>query len=943
MRPEHWLYTIPLRLRSLFRWAQADQGLDDELRDHLERKTEEYVAQGMTQEEAHRRARLDLDGIEQTKEKCRDARRLNWIHDLIQDLHYGVRMLRKSPGFTTIAVLTLALGIGANTAIFSLIHAVMLRMLPVPQAEQLVLLSWVAPGHPYMIHSLSGNFDRDKTGNFTSTSFSYPIFQAIHDRNLAFSGVLAFAEADTDRLNVSVGGLSELAQGQLVSGDSFSTLGIHAAIGRTILPSDDKEGASPVAVASYSYWVRRFGRDPLAVGKEITVNGVPFTLVGVAAPDFFGVQAGTSMDVWIPLRTQPQIDPGWTAYANPGEVSRFTARDDWWVSIIGRLKPSASLQEARAALDVIVQQNSAGIELPPTTRRSPDIAVGPPEVELTPAGGGLDALRREFSQPLFVLMFIVGLVLLIACGNIANLLLARAGSRQKEIAVRLALGAARQRLIRQLLTESVLLALSGGAFGVILAYWATGVLLTFMSSGRTPVILHVSPNLGVLGFTAAVSVLTGILFGLAPALRCTRPDLTPALKEGGAKMSSGGLSRGPRLDPGNVLMVAQIAMSLILLVGAGLFVRTLRNLQSRNIGFDRRNLLLFGIDPTQVDYKSERLASFYEELRHRIESLPGVRSATLSRHTFINGGVTIAGVSIQGYTPKPGESNNNGSLNLHVNSVGAGFFETFGIPLFLGRTLNERDTAAAPKIGVVNSAFARKYLGASNPIGRRFGFGDQKASSDVVIVGVVGDALYGQLRDEALPTIYVPYVQNIQQLAGMTFEVRTEGDPSNSIAAVRQAVRGLDGNLPLFNIKTQTEEIQQASFQERLFSRLSSFFALLALALASVGLYGMTSYAVSRRTSEIGIRMALGARRVEILTLIVGQRLTFALIGVGAGIVGALGLTHLMSSLLYGVKANDPLTFTTVSLILTVLALVASYIPARQAMRVDPMIALRYE
>ena len=276
MRPEHWLYTIPLRLRSLFRWAQADQELDDELRDHLERKTEEYVAQGMTQEEAHRRARLDLDGIEQTKEKCRDARRLNWIHDLIQDLHYGVRMLRKSPGFTTIAVLTLALGIGANTAIFSLIHAVMLRMLPVPQAEQLVLLSWVAPGHPYMIHSLSGNFDRDKTGNFTSTSFSYPIFQAIHDRNLAFSGVLAFAEADTDRLNVSVGGLSELAQGQLVSGDSFSTLGIHAAIGRTILPSDDKEGASPVAVASYSYWVRRFGRDPLAVGKEITVNGVPF-------------------------------------------------------------------------------------------------------------------------------------------------------------------------------------------------------------------------------------------------------------------------------------------------------------------------------------------------------------------------------------------------------------------------------------------------------------------------------------------------------------------------------------------------------------------------------------------------------------------------------------------------------------------------------------------
>ncbi len=941
MRPEHWRFTIPLRLRSLFRWAQADQELDDELLDHLDRKTEEYVAQGMTQEEARRRARLDLGGIEQTKEKCRDARRVNWIQDLIQDLHFGLRMLRKSPVFTAVAVVTLALGIGANTAMFGLIDAVMLKMLPVREPEQLVLLSWTAQGHPYMIHSLSGNFDRDSTGNFTSTSFSYPIFNSIRERAQAFSSVLAFA--DIGRLNVAVGGQADLAQGQLVSGDFFSTLGVPASIGRTLVLSDDSEGASPVAVVSYGYWKRRFGGDPLAMGKPVLLNGIPFTLVGVTVPEFFGVQPGSSTDVWIPLHTQPKIDPGWTAYANPGEVSKFTARDDWWVLIMGRLNPSVTEQQARPALDVIVQQNSTGIE-PPPRKDSPDLSLAPPKVVLVPAGEGLDALRREFSQPLFVLMVVVGLVLLLACVNIANLLLDRAGSRQKEIAVRLTLGAARLRLIRQLLTESVLLAVLGGAFGSILAYWADGVLLTFMSSGRTPVILHVSPNLGVLGFTAAVSVLTGVLFGLAPAMRSTRLDLTPALKEGGAKISAGGgLLRGFHLELGNALVVAQVALSVILLIGAGLFVRTLTNLESRNIGFDRRNLLLFSVDPTQVGYKRERLAGFYEEFRRQIEALPGVRSASLSRHTFINGGVTISGVSIEGYTPKVGESNSNESLNLHVNSVGPRFFETFGIPVVLGRTINEKDSTAGPKVGVVNRAFARKYLAGSTPIGRRFGFGDAKASSDIVIVGVVGDALYGQLRDEALPTIYVPYVQNVQQLAEMTFEVRTGGNPTNWIGAVRQAIRGIDENLPLFDIKTQTEQIQQASFQEHLFSRLSSLFGLLALALTSVGLYGMTSYAVSRRTNEIGVRMALGAMRIELLTLIIAQRLRFTLIGVGVGIVGAIGLTRFLSRLLYGVKPTDVLTFTVVSLILTGVAAVASYIPARRAMRVDPMVALRHE
>lgn len=738
------------------------------------------------------------------------------IETLLQDVRYGLRMLAKSPGFTAVVVLSLALGIGANTAIFSLIDAVMLKLLPVEKPEQLVLLSWTSrsqPGTvPWFLHSLSGNSDQDATGRFTSTAFSYPIFEDIRGRTQAFSSVLALADAD--RLNVGAGGQAGLAQGQFVSGDFFTTLGVPAAIGRTITAADDTVGASPVATISYSYWVRRFGRDPQAVGRAITVNGVAFTLVGVTAPEFFGVQAGASIDIWIPLRTQPQIDPGWATYATPGEVSRFTARDDWWVLIMGRLKPGASEQQARAALDVVVRQNVASIEQPPPAKRSPDMAVEPPNVELTPAGTGLDALRREFSRPLFVLMAVVALVLLIACANVANLLLSRATSRHKEIAVRLALGAGRARLIRQLLTESVLLATAGGVLGIALAYLASDLLLTFMSGGRNPVILHISPDLRALGFTAGVSVLTGILFGLAPALRGTRLDLTPALKESGARIvGSGRQSAGPRQHLGKALVVAQVAMSLLLLIGAGLFVRTLTNLQSENIGFDRRNLLLFGVDPTQAGYKRERLAAFYQELQRRIEAVPGVRSASLSRHTFINGGVTIDGVSIQGYTPTPGEPNNNGSLSLYVNAVGPEFFETFGIPLVLGRTIGDRDTAAAPKVAVVNRTFARKYLGRTSPIGRRFGFGDQKSSSDIAVVGVVGDVRYGKLRDEAPPTVYFPYAQNIQELAEMTFEVRTAGDPKNWVGAVRQAVQGLDSHLRCLTSRRKPSRSKKPRFR----------------------------------------------------------------------------------------------------------------------------------
>jgi predicted permease len=594
-------------------------------------------------------------------------------------------------------------------------------------------------------------------------------------------------------------------------------------------------------------------------------------------------------------------------------------------------------------VDVIVRQNVATIA-PPQAHGSQSVSPELPRVELAPASKGLNALRQEFSRPLFILMAVVALVLLIACANVANLLLAQATSRCREVAVRLALGAGRRRIVRQLLTESVLLATAGGIVGAILAYWASDVLLAFMSSGKEPVQLQVSPDLRVLGFTALVSVLTGILFGLAPALRGTRLDLTAALKEGaGGVVGRGRHWRGVRLGLGKALVASQVAMSLLLLIGAGLFVRTLSNLSNQDMGFDRRNLLLFGIAPAQAGYKGEKLVSFYQELQRRIEALPGVRSASLSGHRLIEGGVSITGFFLQRYSPQSGGTETDDpSHAVHVNPVGPKFFQTVGIPLLLGRVLGDGDAGKSPRVAVINSTLAQRYLGNANPIGRRFGF-DEKSSSDIAIVGVVGDAKYSDLRKEPPPTVYVPYAQNLDEPGAMNFEVRTAGDPKNWIGSVRQTVLGLDKSLPLFDINTQTEQIEQATFQERLFARLLSFFGLLALVLACVGLYGLMAYGVARRTNEIGLRMALGAERERVLWMVLGEMWWLMAAGVCIGLPLALAACRMVSSMLFGLKPADPVTIATATLILVAVAALAGYLPARRASGVNPVVALRYE
>ena len=608
--------------------------------------------------------------------------------------------------------------------------------------------------------------------------------------------------------------------------------------------------------------------------------------------------------------------------------------------MVARLKPGVSQQQARAEAEVILQQSIA-----------PDVKAGTksenlPHVELAAGSKGLDDLRREFSKPLAILMAVVGLVLLIACANVANLLLARGMSRQKEMAVRLAIGAWRSRLIRQLLTESVLLAALGGALGLALAFWSTDLLVAFMSSGREPLNLSVKPDPWVLGFTAAVSILTGILFGLSPALRSTRLDLTPALKESGGKEPGATPGRHVRrVGIGSTLVVIQVSLSLLLLVGAGLFVRTLTNLENVNAGFDEHNLLLFGIDPTQDGYKGQRLADFYRQLAQGIAAQPGVRSVSMSGTTLIGGGMSRLETFIEGSAPK--QADKDGGVSAHANEVGPNFFETLGIPLMFGRTINEHDTATAPKVVVVNDEFARQFLGGGSPLGRRLGFDklvfDKKGRGDYEIVGVVAGAKYADLRREVAPTVYVATLQEPADLGAMHFEVRTAGDPNQMIAAIRRVAQGMDSNLALYDVRSQMEQINQTLFQERLFARLTGFFGVLALVLGCIGVYGVMAFAVTRRTREIGIRMALGASRSGILGMVLTETLVLVAVGIALGVIAALEATRLIATLLFGLKPNDPLTIAGAALLMVAAAAFAGYVPARRASRVDPMVALRYE
>jgi predicted permease len=867
------------------------------------------------------------------------------MQTLWQDLRYGARMLLKQKGLTAIAVLSLALGIGANTALFSVVDAMLLKKLPVKEPDRLVLFGSRAP-RDFSVGSYTGNSSRDSaTGERVMTSFPYQSFARFREQPGVLSEVFAFGGVG---LNVSADGQADVATGQAVSGNYYAGLGVQAMIGRTFTDEDDKASANPVAVLSYRYWQRRFSGDPGVVSKQINLNNVAFTVVGVTPPGFDGTgQAGSTRDVTIPIAWEPQMHV-------ERERSNMNGADVWWLLIMGRLKPGATPEQARAQLEGVFHQSVVEHRTARQTQAqaqggNPIMALESkdfPRLTMESGSQGEMNMRRFYTPSLYMLLGVVGLVLLIACANVANLLLARGALRRKEIGVRLALGASRWRLIRQLLTESLMLALVGGTIGVLLAIWfKDGLLAVDDWGGRGMRALEPQLDWRVLGFTLALSLLTGIIFGIAPAWRATKMDLAPSLKD-----NARGSNAASRSLLSRSLVVAQVALSLLLLVGAGLFLRTLLNLQRVEPGFNTRNLLLFGVQPSLIGYKEEKLAQLYQQMCERLEAIPGVRVVTFSQQALLSQSSSSRSIFLRGAldAPPDAEGRIKASGPGYIHQVRENFLEAMEIPLLAGRTFKLQDDAKAPKVVVVNQTFANRYFPDENPIGKRFTF-DTKKPDEIEIIGLAKDAKYTRQRDEIPPTAYIPWRQNLRGVSWVTFEVRTAGDPNAVIAAVRQAVREVDGNLPLNNIKTQTEQIGETVRMERLFAKLLSLFGLLAQQLASIGLYGVMAYSVSQRTNEIGIRMALGANRRDVLKMILRQGMALTIIGVVLGLAGAYVLTKYLESkmnlnnMLYGVKVSDPLTYGVIAVLLTLVALLACFIPARRATKVDPMVALREE
>ena len=831
---------------------------------------------------------------------------------LLQDLRYAVRTLRKSPLFVSVAVLSLALGIGANTAIFTLINQLILQYLPVRHPEELVLLT--ARGHHY-------------GSNSGPNALSYPMYQDFRAKNQVFQGMFCRHGED---MSATLEGRTELVATEMVSGNYFPVLGVGAALGRVFNASDDlMQGGHPLAVLSFGYWKTRFGGDRGVIGKRIVVNGYPLTILGVSEQGFNGVEPGYSPQIRIPITMQDSMPPGQTFHQLNDRRRRF-------IQVFGRLKPGMTIERAKAGMQPLFHQilemevrEEAFAKASPYSKKE-FLSMW---MDVLPGSKGRSQLRQQFSKPLLALMAIVGLVLLIACSNLANLLIARASSRQKEIAVRLALGASRWRLIRQLLVESILLSLTGGGAGLLLAMWMDRALIRFQPAGVWGITLSATPDAAVLIFTLLVSLLTGLIFGLVPGLQTTRPELATTLKDEAGSVA-GGASAGLRKS----LVVAQVALSLLLLVGAGLFLQSLSNLKELHPGFQTHNLVTVAVEPTLNGYKPDWARQYYRQLTERLEALPGVKSVAFAVIPVLVDNEWDNWVTIEGYTAKQGEI-----PDPHMQFCSPRFFETLKIPILLGRDFTIKDGQGAPKVGIVNDKFAKRYFGDANPLGRHVGFGgDPGTKTDIEIVGVVGDTKYENMREEIPYELYVPWIQQ-DWVNGMTTYVRTEAAPVSFFSTLRRAVREVDASVPMYEMRTLDTQVENSLVTERLLATLSSVFGGLATLLAAIGLYGVMAFMVARRTREIGIRMALGATGWSVVWLVMREVLFLAATGLTIGLASAFGLTRLVEAQLFGVKPTDLLTMLLATVGIAGVAMLAGYLPARRATTIDPMRALRFE
>jgi len=864
--------------------------------------------EGLSDEDARMAARRSFGNVTGARERFYETG--NWFRrDVWRDLQFGFRMLLKNPGSSAIAVLTLALGIGANTAIFSLLNAVLLRNLPVQRPQELALFGkgeWI------------GSQNRLPDGSWQL--FSYPMFREFRAKNSVFTDITAVdsilfgvhgrigSGAGMERINV-----------ELVSGTYFPTLGVNAIAGRLLTAADDRTpGGHPVAVASYAWWQRRFANSPRMIGEAVTIGATVYTLVGVAPPGFFGVTVGQSPDVWIPLAMEKEISPGWNGLEDKLFQSLY---------LIGRRKTGVEMAQANANTNVLFRQILRGyVGEQPSPKELESVRQA--RIDLVPAATGLSPIRARFSAPLKILMIAVALVLLIACANVANLLLARAASRRREIAVRMSIGAGRPRLIRQLLVENALVGVTGGALGALMAWRGSALLVALVDPESQALAERVEPNATVLFFTLGISLLTVLLFGLAPAFQATRVQLIPALKDG---RGAAGLGSRNRLSRG--LIVAQVALSLTLVAGAGLFLRSFLNLMNVDMGFDRQNVLVIGVDPGSSGYRVDaRLESMMERVEERVSAQPGVKSASFAFSTF--GGGWTNPVIVAGR--RGGES-----PDVFQNIVGPDYLRVMRTPILLGRSLDRRDNVTGRKVAVINEAMTRAYFEGGPAIGRTFSIGDEPEWQNIEVVGVAGDAAYMSLRDAHMPAAFYPYAQHGMFLYNLV--VRYSGDARSAVAAVREAVRGIDPNLAASEATTFKQLVEGSVLNQRLVAQLVTAFGVLAAFLAAVGIYGVVSYGVSRRTDEFGIRMALGAERGAVLWMVVREASRLAMIGVGAGAALAIACGRLVQAQLFGVKWFDPLSMAVALAAMIAIALLAAFVPARRVTRIDPMVALRYE
>ena len=882
------------RFVNLLRSNRLSADIDREMAFHMAERADDLVAGGMSEDDARREARRRFGNPGMQKERTRDADVMTWLESVGADVRYAVRALRASPGFALVTIVSLGLGIGANTAIFSLINAVVLKSLPVTHPEELVRVT--------MGESEGG------------AVFTNPIWEQIRDRQDMFSGVFAYGN---ERFNLTAGGEVRRARGVMVSGDYFSTLGVRPEAGRLLARTDDVRGCPAVAVLGHGFWQSEFGGSPSAVGKAITLDRKPYEIVGVTPESFFGVSVGESPQVYVPLCQRSDLDQ----------------RSTWYLYIIGRPKPGVTPTQlatrARALAPAVFSAT-----LPERWGVAEKAEYARNTLGVRPAPNGLSYVRIQYQKALTVLMVVVGLVLLIACANVANLLLARAAVRGREMAIRLAIGAARRRLVRQLLTESILLAGLGALAGALFARWGTSMLVASLSRGQAPVSLDLTLDGRVLAFTLVVAVATGILFGLAPAWRSTHVDPQLALKANGRGIAEG----HTRFSVGKVLVVGQIALSLVLVIGAGLLLGTFRNLAVLDPGFRREGVLIVSVDLSHGGYSDSVYTTVRRDLLTRIRALPGVVSAAGSQITPISGSAWNDFIKVDGFSAK-----SERDALAYFNEVSDGYFTTLGTPLLAGRDFNDRDRLGAPGVAIVNEAVVKKFFGGTNPLGKtyRTTIGDS-VSQPVEIIGVVKDAKYRELREEAIPTIYVAASQNAGPGSYAHYEVRTSGPPADIAPVIKSMVAQFNRSIAL-EFTPLAAQVDASLSRERLLASLSGFFGGLALLLATVGLYGTLSYSVARRRNEIGIRIALGAGQQRVMRLVLGEVTRMIVLGVALGAAAALMSTRWVTSFLYGLSPSDPVTVAGSAVMLAIVGLAAGAMPAWRAARVDPISALREE